>query len=93
MAKQPRLARIKITELSKDGLGKGICDPQEGCHQVVEVPFCMPGDEVEVHLTKGFIRATLWNGSIFRRIGSFHAANTLGLAAAAAGNILPMRIN
>lgn len=52
MAKQPRLAQIKVTEFSKEGLGKGIWHPQEGRDQIVEVPFSMPGDEVQVCLRK-----------------------------------------
>lgn len=52
MAKQPRIARLKITEFSKEGLGRGTWSPQEGQSQCVEVPFSMPGDEVEVRLFK-----------------------------------------
>jgi 23S rRNA (uracil1939-C5)-methyltransferase len=52
MAKQPRIVQVKIEELSKEGLGKGVWHSQEGLPQVVEVPFSMPGDEVQVHLLK-----------------------------------------
>ena len=52
MAKQPRLAQLKITEFSKEGLGKGISHPQQGEPQLVEVPFSMPGDELQVRLLK-----------------------------------------
>lgn len=52
MAKQPRIAQLKITEFSKEGQGKGIWHPQEGQPQPVEVPFSMPGDEVSVRLLK-----------------------------------------
>lgn len=52
MAKQPRLAQLKIVEFSKEGLGRGTWSPQEGQSQRVDVPFSMPGDEVQVCLFK-----------------------------------------
>lgn len=52
MHKQPRLAQLKITELSKNGLGKGDRVVQGGQTSQVEVPFSMPGDEVIVQLLK-----------------------------------------
>jgi len=52
MSKQPRIAQLKILELSKEGWGKGEWHPQEGKAQSIEVPFCMPGEEVKVCLLK-----------------------------------------
>lgn len=52
MAKQPRLAELKITEFSKEGLGRGVWIPQDGLPQPVDVPFAVPGDEVRVNLMK-----------------------------------------
>lgn len=52
MSKQPRIAQLKITDFSKEGLGKGEWQSNEGQCQQVEVPFSMPGDEVQVRLFK-----------------------------------------
>lgn len=52
MAKQTRIAQLKITEFSKEGQGKGVWHSQQGNPQLVEVPFSMPGDEVQVRLLK-----------------------------------------
>jgi 23S rRNA (uracil1939-C5)-methyltransferase len=52
MFKQPRIAQLKITELSKEGWGKGEWHPQDGKAHSVEVPFSMPGEEVKVRLLK-----------------------------------------
>lgn len=52
MAKQPRPAELKITEYSKEGLGKGVWHSQDGLSHHVEVPFAIPGDEVRVNLLK-----------------------------------------
>lgn len=52
MAKQPRIIQIKVTELSKEGHGRGIWQPQEGQSHWVEVPFSIPGDEAQVCLLK-----------------------------------------
>lgn len=50
MRKKSHIACLQITELSRDGLGKGMWHPQEGLPQAVEVPFSMPGDKVQVRL-------------------------------------------
>lgn len=52
MVKQSPVGQVKITEFSKEGLGKGICVPLEGKAYPVDVPFSMPGDEIEVRLLK-----------------------------------------
>lgn len=52
MSKQPRLAQLKITEYSKEGLGKGEWTSPQGRCQQIEVPFSMPGDEASVRLIK-----------------------------------------
>lgn len=52
MSKQPRLVQLKITEFSKDGLGKGEWVSPEGRCQQIEVPFSTPGDEAIVRLIK-----------------------------------------
>ena len=52
MTKHPRLAQLKITEISKDGFGKGERFSPEGISSSVEVPFSMPGDEVIARLLK-----------------------------------------
>ncbi len=52
MANQLRIAQLKIEELSQQGLGKGVWHSQKGLPQVVEVPFTLPGDEVQVRLIK-----------------------------------------
>ena len=52
MAKNPRSAELKITGFSKEGLGRGIWQPQEGLSSPVDVPFAVPGDEVKVNLLK-----------------------------------------
>lgn len=52
MVKNPRSAVLKITGFSKEGLGRGIWQPQEGLPSPVDVPFAVPGDEVKVNLLK-----------------------------------------
>lgn len=52
MTKQPRIVQLKITECSKEGQGRGIWHPQDGQPHSVDVPFSIPGDEVEVRLLK-----------------------------------------
>ena len=52
MKKEPRIALINITEFSKDGLGRGRWQASEESSYPVDVPFSMPGDEVEVSLLK-----------------------------------------
>ncbi len=51
MVKQPRIVQLKISEFSKEGQGIGMWHSQDGL-QLVEVPFAIPGDEVEVRLLK-----------------------------------------
>jgi 23S rRNA (uracil1939-C5)-methyltransferase len=48
----PRLAQLKITAFSKEGLGNGVWQPENGQPQQVLVPFSMPEDEVQVRLLK-----------------------------------------
>jgi len=52
MVKPLRIVQLKIAEFSQDGQGQGIWSPEEGLAQAVEVPFSMPGDEVQVCLLK-----------------------------------------
>ena len=52
MGQKLRIAQLKITEFSKEGLGRGVWHPSEGQPQWVDVPFSMPGDEVQVRLLK-----------------------------------------
>ncbi|MFI0434376.1 MAG: 23S rRNA (uracil(1939)-C(5))-methyltransferase RlmD [Parachlamydiaceae bacterium] len=52
MTKQSRFAQLNITEFSKEGLGKGDWVTGTGVLHPVEVPFSMPGDEVNVRLMK-----------------------------------------
>lgn len=52
MAKQPRIAELKITEFTKEGLGRGVWQSPQGLPHPVDVPFAMPGDEVRVSLIK-----------------------------------------
>lgn len=52
MISQPRIAQIKISELSKDGFGCGDWISPNGVSHKIEVPFSMPKDEVLVELQK-----------------------------------------
>lgn len=52
MTQQTRIVQTKITEFSKEGHGKGIWCSKDGQTHSVEVPFSIPGDEVEVRLLK-----------------------------------------
>ncbi len=52
MAKQDRIIQLKVTENSKEGHGMGIWHPEKGNPHLVEVPFSIPGDEVQVRLLK-----------------------------------------
>lgn len=52
MTKQPSIAQLKIAEFSKEGLGRGIWQKPNGSSYSVDVPFAIPGDEVEVQLLK-----------------------------------------
>lgn len=52
MAKSQPIAQLTIKEFSKEGLGKGESMSQEGKCRTIEVPFSMPGDEVQVRLLK-----------------------------------------
>lgn len=53
MAKSPRIAQLKITEFTREGLGRGVWSPNESASPCkVDVPFTVPGDEVYVNLLK-----------------------------------------
>lgn len=52
MVKQPLVAELKIMELSKEGLGRGIWQLSEEQSYQIDVPFTLPGDEVRVKLFK-----------------------------------------
>lgn len=52
MSKQAPIAQLKITGFSKEGWGKGDWHSQEGQIKSVEVPFSIPGEEINIHLLK-----------------------------------------
>lgn len=52
MAKQVRIVQIKITEFSKEGHGRGVWHSQDEKPYLVDAPFSIPGDEVQVRLLK-----------------------------------------
>ena len=47
-----RIAQVKIQEYSQELAGRGGWQLPEGRTQRIDVPFCMPGDEVSVRLLK-----------------------------------------
>lgn len=47
-----RIANLKITEFSKEGEGRGRWDREDHPSIAVDVPFAIPGDEVQVNLIK-----------------------------------------
>lgn len=52
MTKKARIVQLKITEFSKEGLGRGVWRPEGGIDHLVDVPFAVPGDEARVSLIK-----------------------------------------
>lgn len=52
MAKTPLIVQLKIEEFTKDGLGRGSWLSDAGNLYFIDVPFAVPGDEVQVSLLK-----------------------------------------